>query len=154
MVAGTAAWFSRLIVFPLVGGWNVTSTHRIPIFGILRKRNPPVFCQTESADAPMDASSSWRLPETRYTFDSEANDMADSGSTVARRALGRELRRLLLAANMLQSEAGRFAEVSPQSIGRIEEGRATRTTGLQVNALCDGYGATDAERRVLLGLVN
>jgi len=55
---------------------------------------------------------------------------------------------------MLQSEAGRFAEVSPQSIGRIEEGRATRTTGLQVNALCDGYGATDAERRVLLGLVN
>ena len=79
--------------------------------------------------------------------------MTDSGSTLARRALGRELRRLRTKANLLQADAARFAETSAPSIGRIEEGRATRVTGLQVNALCDGYEATDDERRILLGFV-
>ncbi|MFI6774616.1 helix-turn-helix domain-containing protein [Nocardia sp. NPDC050412] len=79
--------------------------------------------------------------------------MSVTGSTLARRALGRELRRLRTVKGMYQAEAARLAETSPQSIGRIEEGRSTRITSFQINALCDAYGATDDERRILLGLV-
>ncbi|MEV4238723.1 helix-turn-helix transcriptional regulator [Nocardia sp. NPDC049737] len=77
--------------------------------------------------------------------------MSVTGSTLARRALGRELRRLRTVKGMYQAEAARLAETSPQSIGRIEEGRSTRITSFQINALCDAYGATDDERRILLG---
>ena len=80
--------------------------------------------------------------------------MRVTGSTLARRALGRELRRLREARGVKQAAAARAAETSPQSIGRIEEGRSTRTTGLQVNALCDYYKASDNERRTLLALVS
>lgn len=76
-----------------------------------------------------------------------------SGSTLAQRALGRELRRLRNAKGMGQSQAARIAETSHQTIGRIEEGQTTRITSLQVNALCDSYGATDEERRICLDLV-
>ncbi len=78
--------------------------------------------------------------------------MSVTGSTLARRALGRELRRLRTVKGMYQAEAARLAETSPQSIGRIEEGRSTRITSFQINALCDAYAATDEERRILLGL--
>ncbi|MEV5649606.1 helix-turn-helix transcriptional regulator [Nocardia sp. NPDC052254] len=76
-----------------------------------------------------------------------------SGSTLAQRALGRELRRLRNAKGMGQSQAARIAETSHQTIGRIEEGQTTRITQLQVNALCDKYGATGEERRICLDLV-
>ncbi|WP_227983421.1 helix-turn-helix domain-containing protein [Nocardia spumae] len=76
-----------------------------------------------------------------------------SGSTLAQRALGRELRRLRNAEGVGQSQAARIAETSHQTIGRIEEGQTTRITMLQVNALCDGYGATEEERRICLDLV-
>lgn len=79
--------------------------------------------------------------------------MSVTGSTLARRALGRELRRLRSAKAIHQAEAARLAETSPQSIGRIEEGRATRITSFQVNALCDAFDATDGERRIVLALV-
>ncbi|NKY89836.1 helix-turn-helix domain-containing protein [Nocardia veterana] len=67
--------------------------------------------------------------------------------------MGRELRRLRNAKGMGQSQAARIAETSHQTIGRIEEGQTTRITSLQVNALCDSYGATDEERRICLDLV-
>ncbi|WP_039784233.1 helix-turn-helix domain-containing protein [Nocardia cerradoensis] len=76
-----------------------------------------------------------------------------SGSTLAQRALGRELRRLRNNKGMGQSQAARIAETSHQTIGRIEEGQTTRITSLQVNALCDSYGASDEERRICLDLV-
>lgn len=76
-----------------------------------------------------------------------------SGSTLAQRALGRELRRMRNAKGMGQSQAARIAETSHQTIGRIEEGQTTRITSLQVNALCDSYGASDEERRICLDLV-
>lgn len=75
-----------------------------------------------------------------------------TGSTLARRSLGRQLRRLREAATMSQTAAGKIVELSPQSIGRIEEGRSTRVSSLQVNALCDAFGASDADRKMLLGL--
>ncbi|MGV9723047.1 helix-turn-helix domain-containing protein [Nocardia beijingensis] len=79
--------------------------------------------------------------------------MSVNGSTLARRALGRELRRLRTAKGMTQAEAARVGETSPQSIGRIEEGQSTRVTNMMVNALCDAFSASDGERKVLLGLV-
>ncbi|MET8871188.1 helix-turn-helix transcriptional regulator [Nocardia sp. NPDC004604] len=75
-----------------------------------------------------------------------------TGSTLARRALGRELNRLREAAKMSQSAAGRVIGVSPQTIGRMEDGQPTKVSDLYVNALCDAYQATDGERVVLLGL--
>ncbi|MBF6414781.1 helix-turn-helix domain-containing protein [Nocardia cyriacigeorgica] len=75
------------------------------------------------------------------------------GSTLPRRALGRELRKLRERAGISQSAAARAIELSPQSIGRIEEGHGTRVSSLQVNALCDRYAASDTDRRVLLGLL-
>ncbi|WP_181063589.1 helix-turn-helix domain-containing protein [Nocardia nova] len=103
-------------------------------------------------DRTSNATTGW-LPETGSTI-REAKDMSVTGSTLARRALGRELRRLREAKGLKQAAAARAAETSPQSIGRIEEGLSTRTTGLQVNALCDFYEASDEERRTLLGLVS
>jgi hypothetical protein len=44
------------------------------------------------------------------------------------------------------------AEVSPQSYGRIEDGRQTKVTDLGLNALANAYEATDEERRLLLDL--
>ncbi|AHH16839.1 putative DNA-binding protein [Nocardia nova SH22a] len=76
-----------------------------------------------------------------------------SGSTLAQRALGRELRRLRTEKGVGLSQAARIAEISHQTIGRLEEGQTTRITMLQVNALCDSFGATAEERRICLDLV-
>ncbi|WP_256668436.1 helix-turn-helix domain-containing protein [Nocardia cyriacigeorgica] len=67
--------------------------------------------------------------------------------------MGRELRKLRERAGISQSAAARAIELSPQSIGRIEDGHGTRVSSLQVNALCDRYAASDGDRRVLLGLL-
>ncbi|WP_367947008.1 helix-turn-helix domain-containing protein [Nocardia donostiensis] len=75
------------------------------------------------------------------------------GPTLPKRAMGRELRRLRDRAGTSQAAAARAIEVSPQTIGRMEDGQATRITSLQVNGLCDLYRADDEERRVLLSLV-
>ncbi|MFE3986026.1 helix-turn-helix domain-containing protein [Nocardia tengchongensis] len=75
-----------------------------------------------------------------------------TGSTLARRALGRELKRLREGKQMKQVEGGRLIGVSPQTIGRMEDGLPTKVSDLYINALADGYGATDNERAVLLGL--
>ncbi|WP_245713792.1 helix-turn-helix domain-containing protein [Nocardia vaccinii] len=78
--------------------------------------------------------------------------MTVTSSTLASRAMGRELRRLRIAKGVGQSRAARAAEMSPQSIGRLEEGQNTRITSFQINALCDVYAASDDERRVVLDL--
>ncbi|MFF3569223.1 helix-turn-helix domain-containing protein [Nocardia jiangxiensis] len=70
-----------------------------------------------------------------------------------RRSLGRHLRALRIAAGMSQSAAGTAVFLSPQSIGRIEDGQYTRVSNLHINALCDLYGVTGDGREVLLGLV-
>lgn len=78
--------------------------------------------------------------------------MTVTSSTLAPRALGRELRRLRITKGVGQSRAARIAELSSQSIGRLEEGQNTRITSFQINALCDAYAASDEERRVVLDL--
>nr|WP_280422456.1 helix-turn-helix transcriptional regulator [Nocardia carnea] len=75
-----------------------------------------------------------------------------NASTLPRRALGRQLRKLRERAGYTQSAASRVAEISPQSYGRIEDGWQTKVTDLGLNALANAYDATDEERRLLLDL--
>lgn len=75
-----------------------------------------------------------------------------TGSTLPRRALGRQLRKLRNKAGLTQAAASRVAEVSAQSYGRMEDGRPTRIMDLGINALADAYSAADEERRLLLDL--
>lgn len=75
-----------------------------------------------------------------------------TGSTLARRALGRELKRLREAKGLYQSQGGKLIGVSPQTIGRMEDGLPTKVSDLYMNVLCDGYEATSEERLVILEL--
>ncbi|NEW26107.1 helix-turn-helix domain-containing protein [Nocardia cyriacigeorgica] len=75
-----------------------------------------------------------------------------AGSTLPQRAAGRELRRLRMRAGKSQTAAGKAIEVSPQTIGRMEDGLPTKLSRVYVNALCDEYGASAAERERLLTL--
>ncbi|MGW0180749.1 helix-turn-helix domain-containing protein [Nocardia sp. NPDC003345] len=74
------------------------------------------------------------------------------GSTLPRRALGQQLRKLRERIDMSQAAASRIAETSPQSYGRLEDGRITKVTDMALNALANAYRATDDERRLLLDL--
>ncbi|MGI5220060.1 helix-turn-helix domain-containing protein [Nocardia sp. CA-290969] len=94
------------------------------------------------------ARGGFHIPSIRLT---KVMNMA-SGSTLPRRALGRQLRKLRERAELTQAAAARVAEVSPQSYGRMEDGRPTKVTDLALNALANTYEATDTERQLLLGL--
>lgn len=75
-----------------------------------------------------------------------------SGSMLPRRALGRQLRKMRLREGLSQSGAARVAEISPQSYGRLEDGLKTKITDLAMNALCNAFSSTDAERLLILDL--
>ncbi len=77
-----------------------------------------------------------------------------TGSSLARRTLGQRLRVLREKAKVSQSAAARAVELSPQSIGRLEEGDPTRVSSLHINVLCDRYAVDDTERKVLLKLAH
>lgn len=74
------------------------------------------------------------------------------GSTLPRRALGRQLRKLRERAGFTASAASRIAETSPQTYGRLEDGRITKVTDMLLNTLANAFEATDAERQLLLAL--
>jgi len=73
-------------------------------------------------------------------------------SVLVRRSLGCRLRKLRVAAGMSQSTAGRIVELSPQSIGRLENGQTTRVSSLHIVALCDAYKGSDDDKRAVLSL--
>lgn len=75
-----------------------------------------------------------------------------SGSMLPRRALGRQLRKMRLRAEMTQAGAARAAETSPQTYGRLEDGLKTKVTDLAMNALCNAFSSTDKERAIVLDL--
>lgn len=75
-----------------------------------------------------------------------------SGSTLPRRALGRQLRKLRERSGFTAAAASRIAETSPQTYGRLEDGRITKVTDMLLNTLANAYRATDSERRLLLAL--
>ncbi|MQY24352.1 helix-turn-helix domain-containing protein [Nocardia macrotermitis] len=73
-------------------------------------------------------------------------------TAISRRALGRRLRILREGVGVSQSAAARAVFISPQSIGRLEKGQATRISELHLTALLNHYNATEGEREELLAL--
>ncbi|MFF0488427.1 helix-turn-helix domain-containing protein [Nocardia sp. NPDC004068] len=83
----------------------------------------------------------------------KGNSMGAIGSTLARRALGRQLQELRKRAEVSQFQASRVLGISPQTMGRLEDGVSVRSASdLYMNALCDHYGVTDEKRRAVLAL--
>ncbi|MEC3915622.1 helix-turn-helix domain-containing protein [Nocardia sp. CDC160] len=76
------------------------------------------------------------------------------GSSLPRRALGRRLRSYREQANKSQLAAGLHIDLSPQSIGRIEDGQKVKLSTGQIRDLLDLYGVPvdGAEREEVLGL--
>jgi transcriptional regulator with XRE-family HTH domain len=66
--------------------------------------------------------------------------------------LGRQLRNLRERNDINQAQAARIAETSPQTYGRLEDGRITKVTDMLLNTLANAYRASDEERRLLLEL--
>ncbi|WP_063712714.1 helix-turn-helix domain-containing protein [Nocardia concava] len=77
-----------------------------------------------------------------------------AGSTLPRRALGRSLRNFRLRAGKGQFVAARVAEMSPQSISRMEDGQRVKISTAQIRDLLEFYGVANpsSERDELLGL--
>ncbi|MGV9676960.1 helix-turn-helix domain-containing protein [Nocardia sp. NPDC003482] len=76
-----------------------------------------------------------------------------AGSTLTRRALGRQLHTMRKLAGITQNQAARMVGISPQTMARWEEGISPRSANdLFVNALCDRYGVPDEKRRIILDL--
>ncbi|MBL1079237.1 helix-turn-helix domain-containing protein [Nocardia sp. 2] len=76
-----------------------------------------------------------------------------AGSSLPRRALGRTLRRYRERAEKSQLAAGIAAEISPQSISRLEDGQKIRIATSQIKDLLELYQVADsAEREEVLGL--
>ncbi|MFF0489775.1 helix-turn-helix domain-containing protein [Nocardia sp. NPDC004068] len=79
--------------------------------------------------------------------------MPPEGSSSARRTLGEKLRALRKRAEVSQAAAARVLGISPQTMGRLEEGLSARSASdLYMNTLCNLYHATDDERRLILAL--
>ncbi|MFI6865301.1 helix-turn-helix domain-containing protein [Nocardia sp. NPDC050406] len=76
-----------------------------------------------------------------------------SGSTVPRRMLGRQLRRLRETAGVSVAEACRTIEVSTQTMWRLEGGQPVKLKDIYIRALCTLYGVSDYDTAALLGLV-
>lgn len=76
-----------------------------------------------------------------------------TGSTIPRRALGRLFHDLRVKSEKTQLSAGLEIEVSPQTIGRMEDGRIVKISTAQFKQLLDFYRADDAARNEALGLV-
>ncbi|WP_084161328.1 DUF5753 domain-containing protein [Nocardia sp. BMG51109] len=75
------------------------------------------------------------------------------GSTLPRRALGRRLRHLRLAAGKSLLAAGVAIDISKQGIGRLEEGMVVRISTVQYRALLDFYRADEDAKAEIMGLV-
>ncbi|MGW6333591.1 helix-turn-helix domain-containing protein [Nocardia rhamnosiphila] len=73
--------------------------------------------------------------------------------TLPRRVLGRRLRELREEAGLSRANAARRCEMGAQTLWRLESGRNSETKKIIVNALCDVYEASAADRRELLWLV-
>lgn len=72
-------------------------------------------------------------------------------TTTRRRQLGATMRKLRARKGMTLEEAGRLVGVSKATVSRYET-QAGPVKWIVVDALCREYGASDAERRALVGL--
>ncbi|MCH0540461.1 helix-turn-helix domain-containing protein [Streptomyces sp. MUM 203J] len=74
-----------------------------------------------------------------------------SRTTTRRRQLGATMRKLRARSGMTLEEAGRLVGVSKATVSRYET-QAGPVKWLVVDALCRQYGASDAERKAMVGL--
>ena len=77
--------------------------------------------------------------------------MHQSQPTLARRTLGRALKRHRESNGLNRSQAAKTIRVSPQTIQRMEDG-ITETKYITVKGVCDEYGISDAEKSHLCEL--
>ncbi|WP_232535093.1 helix-turn-helix domain-containing protein [Nocardia terpenica] len=76
-----------------------------------------------------------------------------AGSTLPRRAMGRVLRAMRMKAGKSQLAAALAIDLSPQTIGRMEDGQPVKMSSPQMNALLEFYGADKAHRTTVMGLL-
>lgn len=77
-----------------------------------------------------------------------------AGSTLAARALGRQLALYRTRAGLTRYAAAQVVETSQQTLSRIEDGLKAKVPDLWINALADAFSCSDQERRILLGLAH
>ncbi|MEV4130394.1 helix-turn-helix transcriptional regulator [Nocardia sp. NPDC049707] len=75
-----------------------------------------------------------------------------TGSTLPRRLLGRELNDLRQNAGITMDVAKKAISVGKQTIWRMETGQPVRLRLIDIERLCQVYGATEEKTQVLLGL--
>ncbi|MFE7799976.1 helix-turn-helix domain-containing protein [Nocardia sp. NPDC057440] len=75
-----------------------------------------------------------------------------TGSTLPRRLLGRELHDLRENAGITMDVAKAAISVGKQTIWRMETGQPVRLRFIDIERLCQVYGATEEKTQVLLGL--
>ncbi|MBU3064451.1 DUF5753 domain-containing protein [Nocardia sp. NEAU-G5] len=75
------------------------------------------------------------------------------GSTLPRRALGRRLRDLRLAAKKSKLAAAVAIDISKSSLGRLEEGQPVRVSSAQFRELLRFYTADEAAANEIFGLL-
>lgn len=75
-----------------------------------------------------------------------------NNTTLPRRVLGRRLRELRESTKLSRARAAEECEMGSQTLWRLESGRSSEVKKMVINALCDLYGASGDERRILLWL--
>lgn len=78
--------------------------------------------------------------------------MAEHTTTLPRRLLARRLTELRQHANLTRDKAAKLAEMSSQTLWRLENGQIGQVKKMVIRALCDTYDASDEDRRALLWL--
>jgi transcriptional regulator with XRE-family HTH domain len=69
------------------------------------------------------------------------------------RLIARKLLELRAAADLTRDRASQRAEISSQTLWRLENGLVTQPKKMVIRVLCDVYNASDEDRRILLWLV-
>ncbi|MBB5917465.1 transcriptional regulator with XRE-family HTH domain [Nocardia transvalensis] len=78
--------------------------------------------------------------------------MTAQTTTLPRRLLARRLLALREAAKLTRDKAAKLAEISSQTLWRLENGQVANVKKMVVRALCDVYSASDNDREALLWL--
>lgn len=80
--------------------------------------------------------------------------MAEHTTTLPRRLLARRLVELRQDAKLTRDKAAQLAEMSSQTLWRLENGQVSQIKKMVIRALCDTYQAVDEDRRALLWLAD
>ncbi len=75
-----------------------------------------------------------------------------AGSTLPQRSMGRRLLQLRKNKKLSQTAAGHAIEVSPQTIGRLEEGQPSQVGSPHLKTLLQEYEASEEDARIILAL--